>query len=236
LPRVAIKRRKLYEDVAAHLEAAIEDGSYAPADLLPSERDLMQQFGVGRPAIREALFHLRKMGLVELRSGERARVTMPTPDFVIEALSGTTRRMLSAPGGVHNFQNARLFFEVGLARHAAKHATKADLAQFEAALAANRESLGDLVQFERTDVDFHYVLAVIPGNPIFTAIHAALVEWLLEQRKTTLAAGVDRQAYEAHEAIFEAVADRDADRAETAMRAHLDFVNERHNRIVEKGR
>jgi GntR family transcriptional repressor for pyruvate dehydrogenase complex len=233
MPGTAIKRRKLYEDVAERLEQAIQDGTYAPADLLPSERELMRQFGVGRPAVREALFHLGKMGLVEIRSGERARVTTPTPQFVIGALSGTARHMLGAPGGVQDFQNARLFFETGLARHAARHATASHIASFEAALIANREAIGDLKRFQETDVAFHYVLAVIPGNPIFTAIHAALAEWLLEQRRTTLVRGEDVRAYEAHRKIFEAVAARDADRAEQAMRDHLEHVARRYNDVVE---
>ena len=92
--QAVIRRRKLYEEVADHLERMIHDGDYAPSDQLPSERDLMREFGVGRPPIREALFHLRKMGLVEIRSGERARVTQPTPQFVIDALAGTARHML----------------------------------------------------------------------------------------------------------------------------------------------
>ena len=55
---------------------------------------------------------------------------------------------------------------------------------------------------------------MITRNPIFTAIHAALAEWLLEQRRMTLAPGQDAKAYEAHGAIFEAIAARDPDRAE----------------------
>lgn len=234
MARGPIRRRKLYEDVAEHLDRMIQEGEYAPRDHLPSERELMRQFGVGRPAIREALFHLRKMGLVEIRSGERARVTQPTPQIVIDALAGTARHMLAAPGGVTNFQEARVFFEVGLARHAAEHASDEDLQNFEAALEANRESLGDLKRFERTDVAFHYVLAVIPQNPIFTAIHAALAEWLLEQRQTTLAPGQDRIAYESHRRIFEAVAARDPDRSERSMRDHLQYVAARYTSVVER--
>ena len=141
MPIVAIKRRKLYEDVAEHLERMIRDGEFAESERLPSERDLMRLFGVGRPAIREALFHLRKMGMVEIRSGERARVTQPTPQFVINSLAGTARHMIAAPGGVQNFQNARLFFEIGLARHAAINATGEDLASFEEALEAKAFAL-----------------------------------------------------------------------------------------------
>ena len=227
-----VRKRRLSEDVAEHLERMIQDGTFAETGRLPSERELMRHFGVGRPSVREALLHLRKMGLVEIGSGERARVTRPTPQFVIDALSGPARYMLSEPGGIQNFQSARIFFETGLARHAAAHATDEDIAGFETALEANRRSIGDLERFERTDVDFHYVLALIPRNPLFTAIHAALVEWLLEQRRTTLAPGEDARAYDAHRAIFEAVAARDPDRAERAMRDHLEYVARRYTEIV----
>ena len=77
---------------------------------------------------------------------------------------------------------------------------------------------------------------MIPRNPIFTAIHAALAEWLLEQRRTTLAPGEDAKAYEAHRAIFEAIAARDPDRAERAMREHLEYVARRYTDIVGAGR
>jgi GntR family transcriptional repressor for pyruvate dehydrogenase complex len=223
-----IRRQKLYEQVSARLEARIIDKTYDVGDLLPSERDMMREFGVGRPAIREALAHLRNMGLVELRSGERAQVIQPTPEVVVDALSGVAKHMLIAPDGVRNFQNARLFFEVGLARHAALHATAEDIDQLRSALEANQAALNDLARFEQTDVAFHYVLAVIPRNPIFPAIHAAIAEWLVQQRHITInwrgRKGTAERAYAAHKAIYEAIAARDPDRAERAMRDHLAHV------------
>ena len=223
-----IRRQKLYEQVSARLEARIIDKTYDVGDLLPSERDMMREFGVGRPAIREALVHLRNMGLVELRSGERAQVIQPTPEVVVDALSGVAKHMLIAPDGVRNFQNARLFFEVGLARHAALHATAEDIEQLRSALEVNHAALNDLARFEQTDVAFHYVLAVIPRNPIFPAIHAAIAEWLVQQRHITLnwrgRKGTAERACAAHKAIYEAIAARDPDRAEKAMRDHLAHV------------
>ena len=233
---VSVRQRKLYEEVADHLEEMIREGEFDATGRLPSERELMKHFNVGRPSVREALFHLRKMGLVEIRSGERARITLPTPQFVVDSLAGTARHMIAAPGGVRHFQGARMFFEIGLARHAALFASQEDIARFEAALEDNRRSIGDLKEFERTDVAFHYVLALVPRNPIFTAIHAALAEWLLEQRQTTLAPKVDAQVYEAHRRIFDAVASGDPDRAEQAMRDHLDFVSRRYFEVVEESR
>ena len=82
--------------------------------------------------------------------------------------------------------------------------------------------------FEKTDVDFHYVLAVIPRNPIFPAIHAAIAEWLVQQRHITLnwrgRKGTAGEAYAAHKAIYEAIAAHDPALAEKAMRDHLAHV------------
>jgi DNA-binding FadR family transcriptional regulator len=228
-----VKRRRLYEDVASGLEAMIQDGALSPGDPLPSERELTVRFGVGRTAVREALFHLQKLGMIEIRSGERAKVARPTPEAVVEGLAGAARHMLTAPDGVRQFQSARTFFEIGLARHAAKHASEADLRALAAALEANRQSIGDLAKFERTDVAFHYVLAVIPKNPIFTALHSAIAEWLVEQRHVTLAyPGQNRIAYRAHKTIYEAIAARDPDRAERVIRAHLEQISNAYWRMV----
>jgi GntR family transcriptional regulator, sialic acid-inducible nan operon repressor len=230
-----IRRRRLYEDVASGLEAMIRDGALQPGDALPSERELTVQFGVGRTAVREALFHLQKMGVIELKSGERAKVRRPTPEVVLEGLSGAARHMLAQPDGIKQFQDARAFFEIGLARHAAKHATAADIRELGAALEANRQSIGDLAKFERTDVAFHFVLAVIARNPIFTAFHSAIAEWLVQQRHVTLAShpGQNQLAYRAHKAIHDAIVARDADRAERLMRAHLNQVSSAYWQAAE---
>jgi|SRR6266404_224801 GntR family transcriptional repressor for pyruvate dehydrogenase complex len=231
-----IKRRRLYEDVASGLEQMIRDANFAPGDQLPSERDLMVRFGVGRPAVREALFHLQKMGVIEVRSGERARVTRPTPKAVVESLAGAARHLLAEPDGVRQFQSARAFFEIGLARYAAEHASAQDLQELAAALDANRQSIGDIARFERTDMAFHYVLAVIPRNPIFTALHSAIAEWLIEQRRITLSyPGQNEVAYRAHADIYEAIAARDPDRSERVIRSHLDQVSDMYWRAVRSG-
>jgi GntR family transcriptional repressor for pyruvate dehydrogenase complex len=137
--------------------------------------------------------------------------------------------MLAAPGGLRNFQNARMFFEIALARHAAQHASDAEIAELRSALEANFNALGDLARFEKTDVAFHYILAVIPKNPIFPAIHAAFVEWLVDQRHVTLnwrgRQGTAKVAYEAHAAIYESIAKRNPDAAEAAMRNHLEHAS-----------
>ena len=217
-----IRRAKIYQEIARRLEQQILDGQLQPGDALPSERDIMERHGVGRPAVREALLSLQKAGLIAIQNGERARVIRPSAIGLVGELGAAARYLLSQPEGVQQFQQARLFFEVGLVRHAALFATTDDLARLGSALAANEATLGDMTAFAKTDVAFHFVLAEIPRNSIFVAMHIALAEWLTEQRSATLERrGAARGALRSHRSIFKAVQAHDPDAAENAMRHHL---------------
>lgn len=225
LVRNPIRRRKIYEDVVVRIEGMIHAGRYAPGDQLPSERDIMEELGVGRSAVREAMLALQKMGLVTLRSGERARVTTPTAEVLVDELAGAARLLLAQQGGIERFQEARALFEVGLARLAAERADADDIARLAAALEANRLAIGNETEFMRTDVAFHYVIAAIPRNAIFTSLHDAVVGWLTEQRETSLRAPTSGEAaYAAHDRIFRAIAARDPAAAQRAMQVHLDEI------------
>jgi len=223
---VAIDRRKLFQQVASHLERQILDGSLKPGDLLPAERDLQATFGVGRPAIREALITLQRAGLVETSNGLRAKVAMPTASGVVAGMGSAVRQMLSTKEGQLHFQAIRHFFETGLARLAARNATAEEVSVLKAALDANGEAMGDRPRFIQTDISFHLAIAKIPRNPIFLVLHDAMSDWLRSQRVVTLdEPNQEEIAFKAHVAIFEAIAAGNADRAETAMGEHLDQLS-----------
>jgi len=229
---MVLKRARLYEQVADILETRIRDRDVAPGEELPSERDLMKEFGVGRPAVREALFHLDKMGLVELRNGARARVKAPSPEAMMSSLAGSARYLLSEAEGIRHFQDARILFETGLVRDAVRMATAEDIENLERALAENLASTGNLRKFEETDVGFHYAIAVIPQNPIYRVLHSAILEWLMEQRHVTLNfPGQLHQACEAHKDIFAAIKARDEESAARKMRGHLEQVRDHYWKV-----
>lgn len=222
-----IERRRLSDDVRERFETMIASGEYAPGDTLPSERELMERFGVGRPAIREALFSLQRMGLVALTSGARAKVTVPSANRLIFELSGAAKHMLATEEGERAFQDARLFFEVGLVRYAAQFGTEADLLALKEKLDANEQAIDDIDIFQKTDVEFHRQFAHISSNSIFLAIYEGLDTWLTKQRTVSLMMpGASRVAFHYHQQIYRAVAERAPDRAEQAMRDHLLSVAE----------
>jgi DNA-binding FadR family transcriptional regulator len=216
--------RKKFEEVAEHIELSIFAGRLGVGDKIPSERELMTQFGVGRSTVREALFTLQRKGLLTARPGAAARVSRPDTNTLIHDFSGAARHMLSQPDGIRQLQNARMLFEIGLARAAARQATRDDVAALREALEANGAAENQET-FARTDLTFHYQIAMIPRNPIFTAIHHALMGWLAEQRAVSARAGATRSEIHAqHRAIFDAIASGDPVAAENAMEAHLTTV------------
>ena len=177
---------------------------------------------------------LERMGLVHLSPGEKARVTKPTIHGLVEQLSGAARHFLATPRGEASFQDARRVFESGIAYNAAIIATDEDIAVLEKALEANRQAMGNMAEFEKTDIRFHVELTKIGGNPIFLALHTALVDWLSLQRFISLKIpGVAEEAFESHKAIFDAIAAHNASAAWTAMDDHLRqvFRNLDHARV-----
>jgi GntR family transcriptional regulator, sialic acid-inducible nan operon repressor len=219
---IQIERRKLFEHVAEHLEGLILSGKLKPGDRLPPERELQSAFGVGRPAIREALITLERAGLVEIGNGAPARVARPTAAGLLSAMVPGVRHMLSTTEGNRSFQAIRLLVEVGLVRQAAKDATADLISDLHRALDDNWANVDNAPSFIESDVHFHYVIGAFSGDPAILAIHAAVNDWLLEQRKVAgREPGERERACEAHSRIMAAIEARDPDAAEAAMRAHL---------------
>jgi len=218
-----LDRRKVFVQVAAHLEREILAGNLKPGDRLPPERDLRTMFGVGRPAIREALIKLQESGLIEIGNGAPARVVAPDAARILASMVPAVQQFLANSEGQRQLQGVRLFLEVGLVRHAARHATETDLAQLEEAVADNKNAIGNREEFIRTDVAFHFQFARISGNPVFRALYDAMSSWLQEQRRAApIRPGDFKIAYNAHKRIYDAVASRDPDAAEAAMQDHLE--------------
>jgi GntR family transcriptional regulator, sialic acid-inducible nan operon repressor len=217
--------RRLYQDIAEKIAERINAGEFAGGTRLPSERDLASMFSASRTAVREALLYLQSSGLVSIRQRARARVTELDDAAFFGQLSGAARSLMARPSGLSDFQEARMLFEGGLARYAAQHATPKHLEKLASALLENKRSMTDPAQFVKTDMAFHLAIAEIPQNSIFTALHNALSEWLIDQRKTGITVrGSTRSAYQGHERIFQAISSHNVEAAGSAMDNHLTTI------------
>src|SRR3984893_6941017 len=89
-----VQTARLYEQIVQQIEASIMQGALKPGDQLPAERDLAQQFGVSRTAVREAVKTLREKGLLEAYSGRGTFITNGTSQSMRHTLD---RMMRSGP-------------------------------------------------------------------------------------------------------------------------------------------
>ena len=229
-----IQRRKLFHEVLERLMERIRSGTIPPGAQLPSERELMEEYGVGRPAVREALQALQRSGIVEIVHGERARVVVPTAErLVAQVAAGAMHLLQSQPGSLEHLKEARLFLETGTARLAAARATEEQVARLRLAIAQHRASMVNLTEFIERDMAFHREIAAISGNPIFPAIVEAVFRWASEYyRQLVRAPGAEELTLAEHERIVDAIAAHDCDGAAAAMHAHVSRANTLYQRLT----
>ncbi len=230
-----IHKRKLYQDVVDRLMQRIQSGEIRPGDQLPPERELMDFYGVGRPAVREALQALERSGIVEISHGERARVVIPTAQNLIGQIASGTRHLLQVqPDTLEHMKEARLFLEAGTARMAAERARPEDVAALRALVEAHRASMARLEQFLSLDMAFHREVARISGNPIFPAVVEAIFQWGADYYQPLVRApGAELLTLAEHTRLVDAIEAGDPQAAEAAVRAHLTRSNELYRRLEE---
>lgn len=222
-----IPRRKLADEIEARILAHIQDHRLKPGDTLPSERELMSRFMVGRPAIREAMQNLQRKGLAEIKHGERPRVAEPSFEAMAEQMSETMRHMLSHnAASMEHLKEARATFETEMACIAARRATQEDVRVLRAIVARQAGLRTEPGDFLKCDGELHAAIARISGNPIFASLSAALFDWLANFHVGLVRKpGFEQLTLDEHTAIIDAIAAGDPELAGQHMADHLYRAN-----------
>ena len=223
MPSEPIQRRKLSQAVLDRLLARIHSGEIPPGERLPSERELMEAYQVGRPAVREALQSLERSGIVNIHHGERARVARPSAESLLAQIgSGAQHLLRSDAKALEHLQQARVFLECGMARMAAGNATADHIEQLRLVAGVDRGAVKNPQQVVDGDMAFHRAIAAMSGNPIYPVVLEAMFRWMAEHYQSQVRGSVNAAQMQAeHARIVDAIEARDAQGAEQAMRDHL---------------
>ena len=226
-------RGRLYLDIVEQVQEMIVSGQLQPGDQLPAERQLAEQFGVSRTAVREAIKSLAERGLVDILVGRGTFVTSPSHEHVVESLT-LLLRVEASP--ISDLQEARALVEVPVAGLAALHRTDENLATLDARLADMEASLEDVERFVEADTAFHVELARATGNAALVLLTQALTALIQKERTFMLDFHEQelRAAIESHHELLRTVRAGDARATRAAMRAHLDRVGDRLKAIELK--
>jgi DNA-binding FadR family transcriptional regulator len=220
-----VKATKSSEALADVLREQILTGGFDEGTSLPSERDIVDETGLGRGSVREALRVLEVEGLIRTKTGRHGGAYATRPDE-----SGLTRfvslfvRGRRVPMGA--LLEARTTLEPSLAYLAALNRTSADEAALNDACRA-MEATTDSAAFGRLNLAWHYCVAAASHNELLVAflssIESAIAQGSEAHAKVFEADFTDiRQAVvRAHRAVTDAVIRGQADAAKRRMERHL---------------
>ena len=210
--------------VVHDLVTAIVTGTIAAGELLPTETELCEHFGVSRTVIRESVKRLEEKGLVTVVQGRGTQVTEAVEWNILD------RVVLSALiehddeiGILDELAVVRGQLESVMAATAAEVRDADQLASLHTAHELMAASSGRLEAFARNDVEFHAEIMAISKNTLATGIARTLVRRASEFSRFYGAPGPDahRLTIEEHAAVLDAIEAGDQAAAATAMLDHI---------------
>lgn len=235
----ALRRpRSLTADLVQALGDRVRDGRWPAGSKLPTEGEIMAEFGVSRTVVREAISRLQAGHVVETKHG--------VGTFVVGLGDSSTFRI--DPGQIATLQDVigvlelRMAVETEAAALAAARrdeqnvkALQSALQQFTAAVNEGRNAVGP-------DYQFHLEIARATHNDRFAQLMATLGGMMIPRaRLETGPPTPEQQAYlkrvnAEHESILDAIRRQDIEGARAAMRTHLANSKERRQRAAEAAR
>ncbi len=225
MPRLI--KQQLVDQVIDYLKKAITSGIYGNGGKLPAEPRLMEELGVGRSTVREAIRVLAHNGVLEVRQGDGTYVRSLPGDG--EPLMSRLQR-----ARVREVQEVRRALELEIVKLAAERRANRDLEGIRTCLEKRRKAgkTKDSAAVLDADIAFHCAVADASGNKVFSDLYRAFA-LSLRRALLTLWSETDSKASrteDLHQKLADAIEARDSVKAMTIAAALLDC----HDRELSK--
>jgi GntR family transcriptional regulator, transcriptional repressor for pyruvate dehydrogenase complex len=219
------KPKKTARLIAQHLVGEIMDRGLPAGSPLPSERQMLTDYGVARGTLREALRFLEMQGVISIKTGPGGGPIVEMPDS--RNLASTIALLLQFRGArFRTIIETRLAIEPLLAANAASNVTPDLVEQLEASIRRMRDHIEDEGLFLRENELFHEIIAAASGNELFSLLISSL-GWITDGTVLGVQYSPAQRDWVigAHRSIFHAIAVGDEAQAAATMRVHLgDFA------------
>lgn len=210
MPLTTPRRSALSEQVISELRNQISSGEWPVGSRIPTEPELVEQLGVARNTVREAVRALAHNGLLDIRQGSGTYVVATSE------LAGVMQRRF-ADASPRHIAELRATLESSAAKLAARRRTDRDLRQLDTLLARREEAWasGDAEAFVTADATLHLAVVAASHNDVMTAMYADLGEVLRDWLREDIGRGLTPETYMDHSRLVEAIRAQDAEAAAT---------------------
>lgn len=217
-----VRSIRLSQVAADQIIDLIESGHFKVGDKLPNERALVEQLGVSRASVREALREIEQQGWIEVRAGKGSFVISCVPPNDI--LPGLEAWFRAHGEEVNEVIDVREVLEVQAATLAAERCTSSGADRLRDLIAKMHDGLEqrDLVGITYLDREFHRQIFAMSENQFLSMLGESIVTALFGPRHSILR--INPRVSEAiveHVGIADAIASRDPARAQVAIRLHM---------------
>lgn len=219
-----IQATSLSEAIAEQIGNLIASGTLKPGARLPTESELIKQFGVGRSTVREALKSLAMAGLIETRRRGGTYVTESYTGFLNDRLNWAT---VFSDREFQDIMEVRLALESQAAYLAAERANPKARAQLAQIVDSLEGSLDDPERAASYDLQFHVAVAEASQNPILLNLIHSIRNLIQEYIRVGYTNQPDLTDYAEHRGILKAIEAKDPERAGREMTRHLALTRDR---------
>lgn len=217
-----MQRTTLPGRVIAQVQESISQGDWPVGSKIPPEGQLVEDLGVGRSTVREALRAMAHFGILDIRPGDGTYVR--ADNDLVASLTRTVSE--DARDGLE----VRSSLERDAARLAARRRTEGDLTTLREQLRVQREAYAedDAERYAEADVAFHQTVVAAAHNRVFEDLYANLTVVLRRTIKEVISSmqTEHEQLFASHEQLVTALEERDEAAADAAVSSHLSIVEE----------
>ncbi|QRG65776.1 FadR/GntR family transcriptional regulator [Brevibacillus choshinensis] len=222
-------RSSLVKQIVEQLAKRIEAGDWKVGERIPPEPELVEQLGVSRNTLREAVQALTHTGMLEARQGDGTYVRSSS-----EFGAAMHRRLQRS--AVMEILEVRYGLEREVARLAAQRRTMEDLIHIREKLEYAYRVCKDPKSYTEADVAFHMAIVEATKNSVMIDLYKHMTESVLYSVTSTLdISGLKDTQYKTHAELVEAIANQDCDSAETAVSKMIEASKSALAQLIQEG-
>ena len=230
-----IEKFILVDQVIAKIAALIENGDLKPGDFLPGERILSERLVISRTSLRQALKALNVLGVLDIIPGKKTYIKNSFSDILINPF-----RFIKAVHAIKikEIFEARRILEEGLVQKAAKKAKGHDIDKIKTYLDMSEQNLENKSEFIYAEFLFHQCIFKTANNNILTAVMHSVNDLLIvleKYEKDYLTTDDRRQSFKQHVEIYNAIKEKNPEKARLAMNKHLNTMELRLKKMENQG-